>query len=330
MAVTSASRSKSRTASSSRKTNVGHLSYVGDSVLGENVNFGAGTTGFQPPPRRWQPPLDGRRRADRHRPPQVRHHRRRWRPHRHPHLHLSRPQTLARNHHPSRGNRPTRHRTSISETSKTMCGIVGYIGRADAPSVLINGLRRLEYRGYDSAGLPSSMTAASSSASRPARSPRSTTAPAAIGRRSVSPQSPWASPTPAGPPTVRPPKSTPTRISTSPATSRWSTTGSSKTTAPARPPRKQGPPLLLGNRHRGARPPDRRLRQGRLVPSGLRRAPPSGGHLRHCRAFRPRTGKNHHRPARQPHRHRRGRWRNDHRLGRRRHPRPHPARDLSG
>jgi len=34
-----------------------------------------------------------------------------------------------------------------------MCGIVGYIGRAEAPSVLINGLRRLEYRGYDSAGL---------------------------------------------------------------------------------------------------------------------------------------------------------------------------------
>ena len=34
-----------------------------------------------------------------------------------------------------------------------MCGIVGYIGKADAPSVLINGLRRLEYRGYDSAGL---------------------------------------------------------------------------------------------------------------------------------------------------------------------------------
>ena len=34
-----------------------------------------------------------------------------------------------------------------------MCGIVGYIGKASAPSVLINGLRRLEYRGYDSAGL---------------------------------------------------------------------------------------------------------------------------------------------------------------------------------
>ena len=34
-----------------------------------------------------------------------------------------------------------------------MCGIVGYIGKADAASVLIKGLRRLEYRGYDSAGV---------------------------------------------------------------------------------------------------------------------------------------------------------------------------------
>lgn len=34
-----------------------------------------------------------------------------------------------------------------------MCGIVGYIGKSSAPKVLINGLRRLEYRGYDSAGL---------------------------------------------------------------------------------------------------------------------------------------------------------------------------------
>jgi glucosamine--fructose-6-phosphate aminotransferase (isomerizing) len=34
-----------------------------------------------------------------------------------------------------------------------MCGIVGYIGRQDAAPILIQGLHRLEYRGYDSAGL---------------------------------------------------------------------------------------------------------------------------------------------------------------------------------
>src|SRR5215467_10402822 len=34
-----------------------------------------------------------------------------------------------------------------------MCGIVGYVGRANATPILLDGLRRLEYRGYDSAGL---------------------------------------------------------------------------------------------------------------------------------------------------------------------------------
>jgi glucosamine--fructose-6-phosphate aminotransferase (isomerizing) len=34
-----------------------------------------------------------------------------------------------------------------------MCGIVGYIGNRDAYDVLIKGLKRLEYRGYDSAGI---------------------------------------------------------------------------------------------------------------------------------------------------------------------------------
>src|SRR5574341_2300531 len=34
-----------------------------------------------------------------------------------------------------------------------MCGIVGYLGREDAVPFLLEGLRRLEYRGYDSAGI---------------------------------------------------------------------------------------------------------------------------------------------------------------------------------
>jgi len=34
-----------------------------------------------------------------------------------------------------------------------MCGIIGYTGHTKAIPILIKGLKRLEYRGYDSAGL---------------------------------------------------------------------------------------------------------------------------------------------------------------------------------
>ena len=34
-----------------------------------------------------------------------------------------------------------------------MCGIVGYIGTQTATEILVSGLERLEYRGYDSAGI---------------------------------------------------------------------------------------------------------------------------------------------------------------------------------
>ena len=34
-----------------------------------------------------------------------------------------------------------------------MCGIVGYIGEEQATPILLSGLQKLEYRGYDSAGV---------------------------------------------------------------------------------------------------------------------------------------------------------------------------------
>ena len=36
---------------------------------------------------------------------------------------------------------------------RNMCGIVGYLGKGSAQESLVDGLRRLEYRGYDSAGV---------------------------------------------------------------------------------------------------------------------------------------------------------------------------------
>ena len=34
-----------------------------------------------------------------------------------------------------------------------MCGIIGYFGKRNASEILVDGLRRMEYRGYDSAGV---------------------------------------------------------------------------------------------------------------------------------------------------------------------------------
>ena len=34
-----------------------------------------------------------------------------------------------------------------------MCGIIGYVGRRASKPLLLQGLKRLEYRGYDSAGI---------------------------------------------------------------------------------------------------------------------------------------------------------------------------------
>ena len=48
-----------------------------------------------------------------------------------------------------------------------MCGIVGYAGDQQALPILLEGLRRLEYRGYDSAGVAVLDGGSSRSSARP-------------------------------------------------------------------------------------------------------------------------------------------------------------------
>src|SRR6476659_5505708 len=59
---------------------------------------------------------------------------------------------------PASGSRKNQTSQQLPENnpareSITMCGIVAYVGRKIAQPLLIEGLKRLEYRGYDSAGI---------------------------------------------------------------------------------------------------------------------------------------------------------------------------------
>ena len=107
-----------------------------------------------------------------------------------------------------------------------MCGIIGYIGQKQVLPILIDGLRRLEYRGYDSAGVAVVRNGAIElrrSAGKLARleeviaTTRSTATTASATR--------------AGRRTAARPRRTRIRTATAPAASSSSTTASSRTTS---------------------------------------------------------------------------------------------------
>ena len=107
-----------------------------------------------------------------------------------------------------------------------MCGIVGYVGAQSALDVVIAGLKRLEYRGYDSAGVAVLADGGLAAAKKAGKLVN-------LEKELVDRPLP-AGPTghrahPVGHPRRRPPTPTPTRTSTTRAGSPSSTTGSSRT-----------------------------------------------------------------------------------------------------
>ena len=88
-----------------------------------------------------------------------------------------------------------------------MCGIVGYVGTQQAAPLLLEGLRRLEYRGYDSSGV----AVCGPDGLQVRKAKGRLQALADLRRRAGLCPAPPVSATPAGPPTENPTTSTPIR-----------------------------------------------------------------------------------------------------------------------
>jgi glucosamine--fructose-6-phosphate aminotransferase (isomerizing) len=131
----------------------GHLSYLGDSEVGENVNIGAGTItcnfdGFKKHKTIIEEGAFIGSGTELVAPVKVGKN-----------SFIGAGSTITKNVEPffisgSKGKANIKAQLGEKKEKKQiMCGIIGYLGPKKISTVLIDGLKRLEYRGYDSAGL---------------------------------------------------------------------------------------------------------------------------------------------------------------------------------